>query len=281
VPELPEVETIRRELEPVLAGCTIVHAEIGDPRLSRPRAPEELAAALGGERIVALERRGKYLLLRLASGRALAVHLRMTGSLRRLGAGAPADPYRRALLELDDGSRIDYRDVRRFGTWRLLEAGELESFLAERLGPEPLSPEFTPELLRDRLAGRRAPLKSALLDQRTLAGLGNIYVDEALWRARLHPATPAGSLGKRALTRLHESIRMTLETGIAHQGATLRDYALPSGETGSMQSEFRIYGRGGEPCERCGAAISKTRIAGRGTWYCPRCQRRLDRRDRS
>ena len=274
MPELPEVETIRRQLESVLAGRVIVRAEISDPRLSRPLAPEELATALGGERVTALERRGKYLLLRLESGKALAVHLRMTGSFRHLGGDAPADSYRRAWLELDDGSRLAYRDVRRFGTWCLLDAGELEGYLADRVGPEPLEPEFTPEVLAERLAGRRAPLKAALLDQRTLAGLGNIYVDEALWRGRVNPTKPAGSLGKAAVARLHTAIRETLEEGIARQGASLRDYALPSGESGSMQAEFRVYGREGEPCERCGTAIAKTRIAGRGTWFCPRCQRR-------
>jgi len=275
VPELPEVETIRRELEPLAVGRRIVRAEILDPRLVRPEPPPVVAARLTDERIIAIERRGKFLLLRLQSGSTLAVHLRMTGSLRhRRPGGGEAITHERAVLVLDDGSELAYRDVRRFGTWRLLTADGLESYLAGRVGPEPLSPEFTPELLRERLTGRRAPLKATLLDQRTLAGLGNIYVDEALWRARLHPARPAGSLGKPALVRLHNGIRETLEAGIARQGATLRDYALPSGESGSMQAEFRVYGREGESCERCGTEISKTRIAGRGTWFCPRCQRR-------
>ena len=274
MPELPEVETIRRRLEPLLSGRKIVRVEINDPRLTRPVPANELAAGLSGERIEVLDRRGKYLLVRLESGLTLVIHLRMTGSLRHRRAGAEQVAHERARLELDDGSELAYRDVRRFGTWHLLAPDELEEYLNARVGPEPLAPEFTPELLGERLAGRRAPLKAALLDQRTLAGLGNIYVDEALWRAKLHPARPAGSLGKPALIRLHDGIRETLHAGIARQGATLRDYALPSGESGSMQDEFRVYGREGEPCERCGAAISKTRIAGRGTWFCPRCQRR-------
>lgn len=274
MPELPEVETIRRELEPVLVGRTIARAVVRDERLSSPVSPDEFSTALTGERVAALERRGKYLLLRLESGKTLAIHLRMTGSLRHRRAGGDLLPHERARLELDDGTELAYRDVRRFGTWRLLGTGELADFLAARVGPEPLEPEFTPELLRGRLAGRRAPLKSALLDQRTVAGLGNIYVDEVLWRARLHPARPAGSLSKTASARLHAGIREVLEVAIARRGSTLRDYALPSGDTGSMQTEFRVYGRGGEPCERCGTAIAKTRIAGRGTWFCPRCQRR-------
>ncbi len=274
MPELPEVETIRRELEPVLLGRKIVHAEIGDPRLTRPIAPGELAVALTRQEIASLDRRGKYLLFCFESDKTLAVHLRMTGSFSYRLGGDITIAHERARLELDDGRDLVYRDVRRFGTWRLLETGELESYLAARVGPEPLAPEFTPELLRGRLAGRRTALKAALLDQRTLAGLGNIYVDETLWRAKLHPARPAGSLGKPALVRLHDGIREALEIGIARQGATLRDYALPNGEAGSMQSEFRVYGREGEPCERCGTRIAKTRIAGRGTWFCPRCQRR-------
>lgn len=273
MPELPEVETIRRRLEPLLSGRKVVRAEIGDPRLTRPVAPEELATALIGQEIAALRRRGKYLLVRLEGGLTLVIHLRMTGSLRHRRAGAEQVAHERALLMLDDGSELAYRDVRRFGTWQLLAPDELEEYLDARVGPEPLAPEFTPELLRQRLAGRRTALKAALLDQRILAGLGNIYVDEALWRAKLHPARRAGSLGKQALARLHGAIRVTLEIGIARQGATLRDYALPNGEVGSMQSEFRVYGREGEPCERCGTRIAKTRIAGRGTWFCPRCQR--------
>ena len=274
MPELPEVETIRRRLEPLLLGRKIVRAEIADARLTRPFAPEEVAGGLDGERISALGRRGKYLLVSFESGRTLVVHLRMTGSLRHRQSGSDLLPHERARLALDDGTELAYRDVRRFGTWHLLEQGELDAYLDARVGPEPLGPEFTPELLRGRLAGRRTALKAALLDQRTLAGLGNIYVDEALWAARLHPATVAGSLSRQAIVRLHGAIREVLSLGIARRGSTLRDYALPDGETGSMQNEFRVYGRESKPCDRCGAAISKTRIAGRGTWFCSHCQRR-------
>jgi formamidopyrimidine-DNA glycosylase len=274
VPELPEVESIRRSLEPLVCGLQIARAEILDPRLVQPEQASDISLRLEGERISQLERRGKHLLVRLESGKTLVVHLRMTGSLQHRPGGSDPLPYERARLWLEDGSELAYRDVRRFGTWRLLDSGELESYLTARLGPEPLEPDFSPELLRGRLAGRRIALKAALLDQRTLAGLGNIYVDEALWSARLHPATEAGSLSRQALVRLHGAIRETLALGIARQGATLRDYALPDGESGSMQHEFRVYGRGGEPCERCGGAIERTKIAGRGTWFCPRCQRR-------
>jgi formamidopyrimidine-DNA glycosylase len=273
VPELPEVETVRSRLEPVLAGRRFERVQIRDPRLVRPYEPAEVAAELEGERVATVERRGKYLIVRFESGRVLLIHLRMTGSLRHVtGGGLQDDPHRRAVVTLDDGSDVAYRDVRRFGTWLLLEPGELEPYLEQRVGDEPLDAAFTPGRLAERLATRRAPLKAALLDQRTLAGMGNIYVDEALWRARLGPLRPAGSLDRTELRRLHRAIRSALEHGIARQGSTLRDYALPDGGSGSMQDEFRVYGRGGEPCDRCGAEIAKTRVAGRGTWYCPVCQ---------
>ena len=273
MPELPEVETVRIRLEPKLVGRTFERVRIDDTRLVRPYEPVEVAAELEGERVEALERRGKYLIVRFASGRSLLIHLRMTGSLRHGPAGSLEDePHRRAVVRLDDGSDVAYRDVRRFGTWLVLEPGELDPYLDERLGSEPLADGFTPAELRARLAGRRAPVKAALLDQRTLAGMGNIYVDEALWRARIHPLRPAGELSPSELKRLHTAIRASLEAGIARHGSTLRDYRLPDGERGAMQREFKVYGREDEPCDRCGTPIAKTRAGGRGTWYCPHCQ---------
>ena len=273
MPELPEVETVRRRLEPVLVGRRFERVEIRDFRLVRPYEPAEVAAELDGERVAALERRGKYLIVRFETGRVLLIHLRMTGSLRHAAGGTlQDDPHRRAVVRLDDGSDVAYRDVRRFGTWELFEPGELDTYLAARLGDEPLDARFTAARLGKLLAGRRAPVKAALLDQRTLAGMGNIYVDEALWRARIHPLRPAEGLGRAELRRLHRAVRTALEHGIARQGSTLRDYVLPDGGAGSMQDEFRVYGRGGEPCDRCGTAIAKIRVAGRGTWFCPVCQ---------
>ena len=275
MPELPEVETVRSELEPGLVGRRFVRVEVADPRLTRPHDPDEVARALEGEIVETVARRGKYLIVRFESGKALLIHLRMTGSLRHARDGSLADdPYRRALVDLDDGSHVAYRDVRRFGTWLLAELGELDPYLEERLGEEPLDGAFTAARLRDRLAGRRAPIKAALLDQRTLAGMGNIYADEALWRARIHPLRPARELDPDDVKRLHRAVRDALRAGIARQGATLRDYERPDGERGGMQLEFRVYGRTGEPCDRCGTPIEKTRAGGRGTWYCPECQRR-------
>ena len=233
--------------------------EIFDPRLTRPYDLHEIAEELEGDRVVAVERRGKYLLLRLASGLGLLVHLRMTGGFH----WAPTS-HERAVIELDDGSRLVYRDVRRFGTWLVLEGAELEPYLATKNGPEPLGPRFTSAWLGAQLARRRAPLKAVLLDQRVVAGLGNIYADEALWRARLSPVLPANALDPAEVRRLVRAIRAALAMGIDRQGSTLSDYATPEGASGAMQDEFRVYGREGEPCPRCGTPIAKTRVGGRG-----------------
>jgi formamidopyrimidine-DNA glycosylase len=305
MPELPEVESVRRQLAPVLEGRLFERVEISDGRLTRPFDPDQVARELEGERVAAVDRRGKYLIFRFWSGRALLIHLRMTGSLRHWPAGRrgertnsprpgalppelsppelsppepparerlPDDPHRRAVVRLDDRSDIAYRDVRRFGTWLLLEADEVAGYIDARVGPEPLEASFRASDLGARLEYRRAPIKAAILDQRTLAGVGNIYADEALWRARIHPLREARSLDGRELQALHRNIRRALEHGIARQGSTLRDYALPDGGTGEMQNEFKVYGRTGEPCLRCGTPIEKIRVAGRGTWYCPACQ---------
>ncbi len=273
MPELPEVENVRQRLAPVLEGRSLERVEISDGRLTRPHDPDLVARELEGERIAAVDRRGKYLIVRFESGRALLVHLRMTGSFRHGPEGAlPEDPHRRAVVRLDDRSDVAYRDVRRFGTWLLLEPGELEPYLGTRVGPEPLEAAFTANDLGKRLASRRAPVKAAILDQRTLAGVGNIYADEALWRARIHPLREARSLEPTEVRALHRSIRKALEVGIARQGSTLRDYTLPDGGSGGMQHEFKVYGRAGDPCERCGTPIEKIRAGGRGTWYCPSCQ---------
>lgn len=274
MPELPEVETIRRKLAPHLVGRRFEHVAIDDARLVRPFEPVAVAAELEGEQVAAVERRGKYLIVRFESGRALLIHLRMTGSLRHAAPGDLADdPYRRAVVKLDDGSDVAYRDVRRFGTWHLLEPEEIDAYLEQRLGGEPLERSFTSRRLAERLEGRKAPLKAALLDQRTVAGLGNIYVDEALWRARIHPLRPAGTITQEELPPLTRAIKDALKAGIARQGASLRDYSTPDGRRGRMQERFRVYGREGEPCARCGTPIDKIRAGGRGTWYCPNCQR--------
>ncbi len=197
MPELPEVETVRASLEPVLVGRRFERVEIADPRLTRPLDPQEVSAELNGEVVQAVERRGKYLVFRFRSGRVLLIHLRMTGTLgHHRNGGLEDDPHRRAVVRLDDGSDVTYRDVRRFGTWLLLEPGEETAYLTQRLGEEPLGKRFTTDVLAARLANRRTPVKAAILDQRAAAGMGNIYADEALWRARINPRTQAGDLSR-------------------------------------------------------------------------------------
>jgi formamidopyrimidine-DNA glycosylase len=264
MPELPEVETERGRLAAAVEGKRIASARIDDARLTRPDDPQVTAAMLSGDRIVAVERRGKYIVVRLESGNVLLVHLRMTGGFRYVPAS-----HERAVLELEDGRRVAYRDTRRFGTWQLADEEQAEHQLAVKNGPEPLGRAFTTAFLADRLAGRSAPLKAAILDQRTVAGLWNIYADEALWHARLNPLRAAGSLAAEEIAALRDGIRKALRLGIKRQGADLGDGAYAGG---SMQDEFRAYGRTGEPCDRCGTPIVKTRAGGRGTWYCPTCQ---------
>lgn len=272
MPELPEVETVRRQLEPSLVGSSIGRAEIADPRLTRPHDPVLVAAALSGRTVETVGRRGKYLVVRFVERDVLLVHLRMTGSFRVAPRGAlPADPHRRAVLIMDNGSDVAYRDVRRFGTWELLDADAVDAYFAARLGPEPLE-VFSARDLAARLERRRAALKAVLLDQRVVAGLGNIYADEALWRAGLHPGRSASSLDDADVRRLHRAVRHVLRRGIARQGATLRDYSSPDGATGEMQEEFEVYGRAGQRCFRCGHELERHVVGGRGTTACPICQ---------
>jgi formamidopyrimidine-DNA glycosylase len=273
MPELPEVETVRRALAPALEGRRFADVQIVDARLTRPLDPDEVARELMDETVRLVDRRGKYLIVRFESGRALLIHLRMTGSLLHAPSGElPDDPYRRAVVRLDDASDVAYRDVRRFGTWLLLEPEEVESYVDSRVGHEPLGEAYKAKHLAEKLAKRKAPVKAVILDQRTVAGVGNIYADEALWRARVHPLTPADELDPDQVKALHRAIRKVLELGIQRQGSTLRDYRTPDGGSGGMQHEFKVYGRDGEPCERCGTPIDKIRVGGRGTWYCPSCQ---------
>jgi formamidopyrimidine-DNA glycosylase len=272
MPELPEVETVRRRLLPHLSGRTLAEVEVLDHRLTDPEPPESVAARLQGVRIETLGRRGKYLIAELDDGAALLVHLRMTGNLLWLPAPPEDDPrFLRAWALLDDGSYLAYTDARRFGTWRIAEDGA-EAWLAGKLGPEPLDGWVTADLARS-FSGRKAPVKAAILDQRVVAGVGNIYADEALFAAKIHPAAPAGRLSRARIARLHAAVIAALEAGIEAQGASIRDFRTPDGGYGSAQERFAAYGRGGDPCVVCGTPLRRTVIAQRGTSYCPRCQR--------
>jgi len=297
MPELPEVETVCRQLEPELEGRRIERLEVSDERWSRPVAPRDLEAAVSGRTIAGLGRRGKYLLLGLDGGHTLVMHLRMTGNLvlvepgggaidpsegRRLyeGERSTEELHLRARFRLDDGREVWFTDPRRFGEARLVENARLDAYLDERLGIEPLSEHFTPEALGEVAAGRSAPLKSFLLDQKGVAGLGNIYADEALFRARLHPLSPAGSMKPEHLEALRDGVVAALQAGIGGGGASIDDYRDGRGERGRMQDEFLVHTREGEPCPRCGGAIERVVVAGRSTYFCPRCQAKLRRKPR-
>ena len=273
MPELPEVETIRRQLAPLVEGRTLREVEILDPRWSRPLAPAELAGALTGRRVERLGRRGKYLLWSLAGDVYLAQHLRMTGSV--LADPDPEPAHTRVRILLSRGRRLAIVDPRRFGTGELLlGADAMESFFAARLGLEPFDERFTAEHLRTLARSSTAPIKALLLDQRKVAGVGNIYADEALFRAGIHPRRPAGRLTGTQHARLREAVVQALQAGIDARGATIDDFRHVDGVRGSFQDQFLVYGRAGEPCARCGAPVVKMVVAGRGTYVCERCQAR-------
>jgi formamidopyrimidine-DNA glycosylase len=284
MPELPEVETIRRQLAPLVVGRRLLEVQVLDPRWSRPLAPAELEAALTGRRVLALTRRGKYLLWELEGDVHLAQHLRMTGSVladpdpepvhtrvrmrlgARRGAGRGSSAPRAAKLVI--------ADPRRFGTGELLLGSEaLEAFLSARLGMEPFGDEFTGERLRALARGRRAPIKAFLLDQRRVAGVGNIYADEALFRAGIHPRRPAGSLTRAQYERLRDAVVEALGAGIDAKGASIDDFRHVDGVRGSFQDRFLVHLRAGEPCVVCGSEIVKMVVAGRATYVCETCQK--------
>jgi formamidopyrimidine-DNA glycosylase len=279
MPELPEVETIRRQLEPELVGRQIESVKVLDERLTRPVSPREVERACAGRRIEAAERRGKYLLLRLDGGRSLVMHLRMTGNLI-LGDPGEDVPYLRAVIRLEGGATLLFTDARRFGTAVVLDDDDLEEYMAPRAGIEPLSERLTAEEIGALAEGRRAPLKSFLLVQSGIAGIGNIYADEALWRAQLHPLSPAGSTRPEHWERLRKGIVDTLEAGLANGGASIDDYRDARGDEGRMQDEFLVHTREGLPCLRCGTEIRRIVVGGRSTYFCPGCQTRLRRRRR-
>jgi formamidopyrimidine-DNA glycosylase len=281
MPELPEIETIRRQLAPALQGRAVERLEVLDPRWCEPAAPAEVAAAVEGRRVERVGRRGKYLVLSLTGDVHLVMHLRMTGNLLLVKAGddAPDRPHLRVRIVLDSGERLLFCDVRRFGTGvALLGSEALSAYFDARLGVEPLSTEFTAGALRTMARGRRAPVKSFLLTQERVAGVGNIYADEALFRARIHPLRPVGTLRRPQLEALRAAVVDSLEAGIDARGATIDDFRHADGASGSFQDRFLVHRREGEPCPRCGTPIRKLRAAGRGTYVCERCQRRPGRR---
>jgi formamidopyrimidine-DNA glycosylase len=279
MPELPEVETIRRQLAPHLEGRRLDAVEILDARWTQPQSPAEVHAELEGSTVRRLSRAGKYLIWELSGDAFLLMHLRMTGTLLfdpALACTRTGDPpHTRVRIALSDGHRLAYVDPRRFGTGHVvLGAGARDAYLGTRLGVEPLTPEFTAAHLRAQTRGRSAPVKVFVLDQRRIAGVGNIYADEALFRARIHPLRAAGTLRGAQLQALREGIEDALRAGIAAKGATIDDFRHVDGAHGSFQDQFLVHLREGEPCVRCGTTIRKLVVGGRGTYVCERCQPR-------
>jgi len=275
MPELPEVETVRRGLALKMSGRSIVRAELRRPDLRRP-FPPALASLLRGARIGALGRRGKYITIELDSDGLLLLHLGMSGRVT-VGTHSMSDsPHDHVVLTLDDGTVIRFNDARRFGLIDYLKRGEAARHpLLARLGPEPLEPEFNGAYLAAALAGRMTSIKSALLDQRIIAGLGNIYVCEALFRARVSPRRLAASIGRGRSLRLVAGIRSVLTEAIEAGGSSLRDYVQADGELGYFQHRWAVYGHEGEPCPGCTCAEGVRRItqAGRSTFFCAKKQR--------
>lgn len=269
MPELPEVETIRRDLSPLLVGRTITGVTVGwEGCVDRP-SMASFSEQVVGRRIEAVGRRGKFLLFGLSGGVSLLVHLRMTGSLLIREPTDPWETHARLVFALDNGKELRFADVRKFGRLYLSESPE--EVLGE-LGPEPLGEGFDPQAFRRLFENRRGMIKPLLLNQRFLAGLGNIYVDEALFRARLHPRRAVDSLTREELGCLYDAIRGVLQEAIADQGTSRSDYVRPDGSEGRHQDQLLVSGRAGEPCPCCGTEIERIVVGGRGTFLCPRCQ---------
>lgn len=291
MPELPEVETIRRQLEPDLNGRRIEVAEVLDPYFTKPESPAAFERAVNGREITDVGRRGKYLLFELDDEMTMVIHLRMTGSLvllapdgsenpgdARIYAADKGEKHLKARFTLDDGGELRFSDPRRFGRGFVAGAGDLDSYFDARLGVEPLSDEFTVEAMAAMSAGRTGPLKSFLLNQKGVVGVGNIYADEALFRAGLHPLSPGGSMNHDHHVALRNGVVEALERGLDLGGASIDDYRDAHGEQGSMQNEFLVHRREGEECVKCGSGIQRIVVGGRSTYFCPDCQKRLRRR---
>jgi formamidopyrimidine-DNA glycosylase len=274
MPELPEVETVVRTLNHLVAGKRIDRVTVLlDRIIQKPKDKEQFAAALQGQTIKGLERRGKFIRF-LLDDLVLVSHLRMEGRYGLYREEEPVEKHTHVIFHFTDGTELRYRDVRQFGTMHIFRAGdELISAPLHKLGLEPLDPDFTAEVLRNRIGGKPTKLKPLLLNQEVVAGLGNIYVDEALFRAGLHPERPADSLTIPEMKRLHAAIVSVLREAVDAGGSSIKSYVNGQGEMGMFQQQLHVYGRKGEPCTACGTAIVKMTLGGRGTHYCPKCQK--------
>lgn len=274
MPELPEVETYVRELAPLLRGRQVLDATVSWPRTIALPTAEDFIVQIVGQRFADFSRRGKYMLLGLADGLTLIVHLRMTGHLLTIAGDAPINAHTHVVMRLDNGQLLIFQDARKFG--RMWLVTDTAPVLAH-LGPEPFATAFNPDYLAMKLHGRSAPIKALLLDQSLVAGVGNIYADEALFRAGIHPLRPAGTLHSAEVAALHGAIQEVLRRGIARAGSSLggsslQNYSRPGGAPGGFQEEFRVFRRTGQPCPQCSAAIERIVVAQRSAHFCPNCQ---------
>jgi formamidopyrimidine-DNA glycosylase len=267
MPELPEVETIRADLAPLIKGHSFTAVTILDGKIVVDGSVDQFRTALIGQRVEGIRRRGKYLVFSLSNGGALMMHLRMTGAL--LLSPSEADRYARAQFHFDNGCRLVFRDQRRFGVIRLVDDACAE---LSKLGPEPFDRSFSPVALAERLSRRRIPIKAALLDQSIVAGIGNMYADEALFAARIHPLRKSNDLSPGEVRALHESIRLVLRAAIDCRGASVDTYIRPDGQQGTAHCGFKVAHRGGQACRVCGSTIQRVAIQSRGSYFCPKCQ---------
>jgi len=265
MPELPEVETIKNELAPHIIGRTITAITLFDARIVRQPPVEEFGSRIIGRAITGVERRGKYLLFSLTGGQTLVIHLKMTGSLWL----KPPDRFIRAVIHLGGGAKIYFRDPRKFGVMWL--AADKDT-VTDKLGPEPLEASFTAQTLAKALAKRTAPIKALLCDQSLIAGIGNMYADEALFLAKIHPMRPGGSLKPKEIERLHKAIRQVLVAAINDKGASVNTYFRPDGQIGTAHFQFRVAHRRGQSCPICGTLLQRTPVRNRGSYFCPKCQ---------
>jgi len=273
MPELPEVETVRRGLEKLILGKKISYIDIRYPKMIKTDLPE-FQKEMPGQVIQSIGRRGKYLLFYL-SDKVLISHLRMEGKYFYYPDQVPERKHAHVLIHFEDGGTLVYEDVRKFGTMELLASELLEAyFVSKKLGPEPTEQDFDLEIFRGALKKSKKPIKSHLLYQTLVTGLGNIYVDEVLWRAKVHPSRTSNSLSTQEARKVHDEIIKVLGEAVEKGGSTIRTYTNAFGDDGTMQEFHQVYDKTGQACSRCGAIIEKIQLGGRGTHFCPKCQRR-------
>ncbi len=275
MPELPEVETVKRELEPHVIGRTITGLTFEWEGIVKKIPVAEFKAGVTGQTIISLSRRGKYLFFRLTSGRYLVVHLKMTGSLLVQPSGTEFPRFTRAVLHLDNGTDIVFRDPRKFGVLRLVDKPE---DIVGKLGPEPLDDDFTVEVLKERFANRKLAMKALLCNQEVIAGIGSMYADEVMFDTQIHPVRLPESLTEKEKKALHEAIRRILDAAVKNRGASVQNYYRPDGSTGTAHFEFNVAHRFHEPCKVCGTPIERIVVGGRGTYFCPKCQKEKKQR---